>query len=754
MNKLTRILTAIIVFGLLTACQIESAVTHTPIPAKDMGVLQAGQEGQEAPDDIMPAPGMGPAYRANIHQQGVENPWPPIVVSESVYYDTNSREEARFAYRKQIETQAGETRNNIIKAVIQDGEISSLSLYADKIPQGITLTDSMQWSGPSAGVKVSVLVIEIASDVAPGEYPLEIGLIINGKDYGTVTCTIKVIPEEVQPQDISILEYARPYRVVSEGNIANQDPNRSVGLWFITSEEASGFEEYAQTAVQVVLDLYRLHGRDYTSVLLIPNDKLEYAGLSYGKASFAADGRGAAGMTGDAPAKEGYWVVRAANKELNEQDLAIAELWRDKQWDFPSKVPASSLSYDSEALRQYIADTLNIPFDEVQMPVLVMQEYELDQSFLDSFPYGSTPHPTGTAEPESGKWQTFSSDEQVLNLLADGNDLWATTPGGVIRWDTESGEQHRYTEKDGLNSGNTRKIIRDSNGNIWVTCYVSGVSRFDGSKWNGFTVKNGLCSNDTIALAADKKGGVWVSAYWGVSYFDGQQWTSYSNVSTDAWVVGGENPMKDCRNLTHVDVELGAVDVIFVDSRGDVWFGDRSGGVSRFDGKNWRMFTVEDGMAEGGITAIIEDKNGCIWFGSSLGNITCFDGTQFKSFIIDEYQSILPRPYIHDMLQDNHGTIWTAAYEGGVARFDGNTWRVFHTADGLPGDNAMSLFLNKDGYPGVITDKGVSLFNGNTWQMLTSADGLALDEVRAAIHDNNGNIWFGGESGVSRYSAR
>jgi hypothetical protein len=37
-----------------------------------------------------------------------------------------------------------------------------------------------------------VLVIEIAQDVDPGEYPLEIGLEINGKDYGTVTSTMKV----------------------------------------------------------------------------------------------------------------------------------------------------------------------------------------------------------------------------------------------------------------------------------------------------------------------------------------------------------------------------------------------------------------------------------------------------------------------------------------------------------------------------------------------------------------------------------
>jgi ligand-binding sensor domain-containing protein len=118
-----------------------------------------------------------------------------------------------------------------------------------------------------------------------------------------------------------------------------------------------------------------------------------------------------------------------------------------------------------------------------------------------------------------------------------------------------------------LGSDKVREIIRDSQGNIWVTCYVSGVSRFNGNNWESFSVKNGLCSDDTIALAADKRGGVWVSAYWGVSYFDGQQWSSYSNVDPNGLVVGGSNPMKDWQNLTFVDAELGAADVIFVDSR-------------------------------------------------------------------------------------------------------------------------------------------------------------------------------------------
>lgn len=563
--------------------------------------------------------------------------------------------------------------------------------------------------------------------------------------------TINVIPEGVQPQDNSILEHARPYRVVSEGNIVNQDQHRTVGLWFITSENASGFEEYAQTAVQAVLDLYHLHGRDFTSVLLIPSDKLEYAGLSYAQANFAADGKGATGMTGDTPAKEGYWVVRAANRELNEQELAIAELWKDKQQDFPQTILWSSLSYNEEALRHYIADTLNIPYEEAQQPALEMREYELTQSFLDKFTSDSTTQLAGTIESTSGKWQTLSGDGNVLDLLVTDNEVWATTSGGVVRWDQDKDNRTQYTEKNGLNSNNVRKIILDSQGNIWVTCHVSGVSRFDGEKWESFTVKNGLCSDQTIAIAADKKGGVWVSAYWGVSHFDGKQWVSYSNISPEEPAIGGPNPMKDCQNLTLVDAELSAADVISVDSRGNVWFSSRGRGITRFDGKEWQTFTDADGLAKGGVNTIFEDRNGVIWFDSYTG-ITSFDGTQFTHYANSAYQSVIPRPVGQDILQDNQGNLWLAAYGGGVSRYDGNQWQTFWAQDGLPSDNAQDLFLLKDGYPGVITDKGVCRFDGTTWQPMTAADRLPEGKARVAVNDTKGNLWFGGEGGVIYYS--
>ena len=348
----------------------------------------------------------------------------------------------------------------------------------------------------------------------------------------------------------------------------------------------------------------------------------------------------------------------------------------------------------------------------------------------------------------------FATENPILDLLVEGNELWATTPEGVILWNLQDGSQRKYTIQDGLNSNNVRKIIRDSQGNIWVSCYTSGVSRFDGNKWESFTVINGLCSDDVITLASDSKGGVWVSAYWGVSYFDGEQWSSFSNVSPDEPAIGGPNPMKDCQNLTYVDAELSAADVIFIDSRGVVWFGSRHSAVTGFDDKNWKVYSEEDGLARGNISAIFEDSRGINWFGTGFGNVCCFYGIKWQTLKEGDFRpgEAIPRPFITDIKQDNAGNIWVAAYKGGISRFNGTNWQTFTTSDGLASDNAEIIFIFRDGKVGVITDNGVCLFDGNNWQVITEADGLPGGRVATVAKDYNDNLWFGGEGGISYYS--
>ena len=90
------------------------------------------------------------------------------------------------------------------------------------------------------------------------------------------------------------------------------------------------------------------------------------------------------------------------------------------------------------------------------------------------------------------------------------------------------------------------------------------------------------------------------------------------------------------------------VPVIFQDSRGALWFGSDTGGVSRFDGRTFVPYTassvaleempasgVQAGALLGRTRQIVEDKWGHIWFltrddSEETGHVSRFDGTSIK----------------------------------------------------------------------------------------------------------------------------
>ncbi len=153
-------------------------------------------EQMETPDDIVYPPG-GPAYRANVHQAGVPDRWPSIQSKDVTLKGPSGI--AQVSYRDYIESKAGQTRNNIISVYLPDAppvngtKAIELSLEAVDAPEGISLTygDNVHLADPARRTK-TVLKIAIAPQVTQGEYNFNIGVKIDGEDYGTVPCTIKV----------------------------------------------------------------------------------------------------------------------------------------------------------------------------------------------------------------------------------------------------------------------------------------------------------------------------------------------------------------------------------------------------------------------------------------------------------------------------------------------------------------------------------------------------------------------------------
>jgi hypothetical protein len=156
-------------------------------------------QGAEQADDILNTPA-GYAYRANVHQQGTADKWPEIIEHEVSL--SRAGRIVEVAYRDQIQTGAGQTRNDILALTMPDVTSNSPSLQVPMVVDvtlksasaGFTMAESQAWHGADPGRRVQVVVkIHVASDLEPNSYPLEFGLMVNGQDFGELRCTFTVL---------------------------------------------------------------------------------------------------------------------------------------------------------------------------------------------------------------------------------------------------------------------------------------------------------------------------------------------------------------------------------------------------------------------------------------------------------------------------------------------------------------------------------------------------------------------------------
>lgn len=182
-------------------------------------------------------------------------------------------------------------------------------------------------------------------------------------------------------KDEKKLTDAKPFQIVGEHAITLDNDSRNAKMWFITSD-ASNFDEFAQTVILAAIDLHKNHRNyDLIEVLLVPDKYLIAVGTNYASAFYAVDKKGAKDVSGaDQQTMTNFkWLVRSAEKPLNNQELEIARLWYTHQSDFPSEDLLSSLSYNREKLVGFIADSLKLEESEVALPIIQLLDYtELD----------------------------------------------------------------------------------------------------------------------------------------------------------------------------------------------------------------------------------------------------------------------------------------------------------------------------------------------------------------------------------------
>jgi ligand-binding sensor domain-containing protein len=202
---------------------------------------------------------------------------------------------------------------------------------------------------------------------------------------------------------------------------------------------------------------------------------------------------------------------------------------------------------------------------------------------------------------------------------------------------------------------------------------------------------------------------------------------------------------------------------LFEDSRGDVWIGSVTEGVSlltrwiRSTGR-FQRYTEADGIpsrADGGIPAAFsEDGAGTLWIGFYSGGLARYRDGRFRTLTVADGA---PGGGVRLLYLDRARRFWVATSRGGLNRIEDPSaerprFIPYGIAQGLASTDIWAMTEDRLGRIYLSTSRGVDrldLADGSV-KHYTAADGLPLGANYSAVRDRNGDLWFGGAQGVAR----
>ncbi len=329
----------------------------------------------------------------------------------------------------------------------------------------------------------------------------------------------------------------------------------------------------------------------------------------------------------------------------------------------------------------------------------------------------------GAVASDYGVIESFNVGANVyvrsLAVESRSRSLWIGTSVGVLEVDLHNQQvKSTFTRKDGLANEYVFAIAVDAHDHKWFGTNAGGMSRYKDGEWKTYFPMHGLADYWVYSFANQGTDTLWVGTWAGANRLNLATGTMETFVDEliNEWVYG-----------------------IAVDARQRVWFGTE-GGVSMYDGQQWRSWTHDDGLGAPNSQGLPPSKN------TGLGTRSRHD-----LGVLRGGEATYNPNYVFSILVARDQTVWAGTWGGGVSRFDDGRWGNLSTADGLAGNIVYSIAQGRDGTFWFGTNRGLSRFDGSRWQTFDKRHGLLDDNVYAVVADDaSGEIWIGTRGGVTR----
>ncbi len=363
------------------------------------------------------------------------------------------------------------------------------------------------------------------------------------------------------------------------------------------------------------------------------------------------------------------------------------------------------------------------------------------------------------------------SRKRILSAitLSDNSLLFGSENDGLFHLRSDGTVIKHYlsdrTDDNSILSNSIWSLFLDDNERVWMGYYNNGVAVSDKlyDKFNNIESlsnnENSLKEDSVTGMSQDASGDIWI-------VMDGGGLDIYSPISGKITHVNGEG------YGLYQGLDSDYLQTIFIDSKENVWIGSWDNGIyflkkgSRVF-KNFNRLNTDGALISDAILSFDEDENGTIFIGTFYGGLHTLDpvtktivhqdGEAFKSLGIETSD-------VRKVLVDRDSAIWLGSTDGlfKIDQSANKEWRAISLVDRMekPGENRksarhiLSLFQSSNGDMWIGTrGAGVCHYSirDDSFRWLNTNSGLSNDNVVSIIEGNDGNMWFAGNSGITKY---
>ncbi|HTY89163.1 MAG TPA: two-component regulator propeller domain-containing protein [Candidatus Acidoferrum sp.] len=315
------------------------------------------------------------------------------------------------------------------------------------------------------------------------------------------------------------------------------------------------------------------------------------------------------------------------------------------------------------------------------------------------------PYPWGNAT------VTTACEDRTGNLIVG-------TLGAGVFWYGADGNYQQISTNEGLSSAYVLSACVDQQGNLWVGTDGKGLDRI---KRKFFLSPAQLHSGAAQSVSADAAGGLWVTfGAMGASYWR-------TNVAMDFYVGRYQNAW-----------------TVLVDRRQRVWIGTWDEGLFRLETNRFQPVSGTENLGRR-IFALCEDQSGQLWAGTQNG-LARWNGKDWQIYTIPDGL------VVRAIAADAESNLWVGTESRGLYHFAGDKFVSYPmTPDGVPGHGISCLYRDRDGALWVGTSgHGLARFHAGQWSRYATDDGLASNSIDYIIEDDEGFLWVGSNAGLMR----